>query len=63
MKVRVAYTIDVDDEYRLALAHHFGQHGKASRKDVAEYQAENGSANDSDLLWEWEHRGCQECGR
>lgn len=62
MKVRVCYTINVDDDYRMALSHQFGDHGVlASREDVKNYARNVGSANDEDLMAEWQEcdEGCQ----
>lgn len=60
MKVHVSYTIEVDDDYRMALSHSWGEHGiLASRKDVKGYLRNVGSANDDDLLAEWQE--CDEC--
>ncbi len=50
MKVRVAYTITVDDDYRRAINLHYGQPGLASRAEVVRWARTHGSAGDDDLM-------------
>ena len=52
MKIRVAYTVDVSDEYRRAINLHFGQPGLATRQQVIDYLQLNGSQGDDDLMWD-----------
>lgn len=61
MKVRVAYTVDVDDDFRLALAHHWGEHGLASRRDVRRHCELVGTTEDEDILQEWHDDPCPRC--
>lgn len=42
MKVRICYTVDVNDDYRYAINHRFGLPGKATRKQVADFIRQNG---------------------
>jgi hypothetical protein len=50
--VRVAYSVDVDDFYRRALRHHFGDTGLATRRQVQEWQRQHGAAEDDDLIFD-----------
>jgi hypothetical protein len=62
MRVRIAYTIDVSDEYRAALAHQRDNHGgMVSRQEVKVHYERVGSSNEQDVMWEWEQcdEGCQ----
>jgi hypothetical protein len=45
MKVKVEYTVDVDDTYRKALNHSLGRTGKASRDELKGYFKEHGTAD------------------
>lgn len=61
MKVRVAYTIEATDDYRMALNHGWGWHGTlASREDVRAHAERVGSAEDDDIFQEWQDctEGC-----
>jgi hypothetical protein len=50
MRVRVAYTIDVSDDYRRAINLYYGKLGLASREDVQRWARSFGSAGDDDLM-------------
>lgn len=50
MKVRVAYTVEVDDFYRRAIRHHYGQEGLATRREVQDWLRQNGSSGDDDIV-------------
>jgi len=54
MRVRIAYTVEVSDHFRLALNYHYGQKGKASREDVVLWYQMNGESCDEDLLSDYE---------
>ena len=54
MKVRVSYTVDVGDDYRRAINHHYGLPGLASRDDVRRWLEANGSQGDTDLMYDLE---------
>jgi len=50
MKVRIDYTVDVSDDYRRAIRHHFGEPGLATRAEVRSWLMGHGSAEDDDLM-------------
>ena len=52
MKVRVAYTAVVDDDYRRAIRHHYGAPGLATREEVRRWLEEYGSCMDTDLYYD-----------
>ncbi len=52
MKVRVTYTITVDDDYRRAIRNHYGEPGLATREQVAAWARAYGSSGDDDLMWD-----------
>jgi hypothetical protein len=54
MKVRIAYTTEVNDDYRRAINLHYGEPGLASREQVKRWIESYGSSADSDLMWELE---------
>lgn len=61
VRVRVAYTTEVDDEYRAAIAHNAGEHGRlATRKEVRDHLWLVGSSEDDDLMWDFQNcdAGC-----
>jgi hypothetical protein len=63
MKVHISYTTDASDDYRRALCHTWGEHGRlASRDEVKRHMELVGSANDDDLMYEYENcdEGCRE---
>jgi hypothetical protein len=49
MKVRVSYTVVVDDEIRRAIARYHGQEGLASRDEIKQWYEMNGLSMDDDL--------------
>lgn len=53
MKVRVCYTVDVNDDYRRAIRFRFGQEGLATREEVVSFIKQNGSSVDDDLMFEY----------
>ena len=62
MKVVVHYVVDVDDDYRKALCHQWGEHGrKATRAEIKRHLEMVGSSNDDDMMWEYEEcdEGCK----
>lgn len=62
MKIRVSYTTNVGDDYRMALNHSFGECGTlANREDLKRYFERVGSSNDEDLMAEWQD--CEDCQR
>jgi hypothetical protein len=52
VKVRVAYSVTVDDDYRRAIRLHYGQPGLATRAEVRDWLQAHGSAGDDDLMWD-----------
>src|SRR5438045_3617233 len=50
MRVRVMYTVTVDDRYRRAINYHYGRPGLASRVEVRSWLRENGRQGDDDLI-------------
>ena len=60
MRVRVAYTMRVDDDFRLGLACYDGEHGKkATRLRLQELARMVGETEDADIMDEW--ADCQVC--
>lgn len=51
MKVRIAYTVTVDDSYRRAINKFYGREGLATRAEVAEWHKQHGESLDDDLAW------------
>lgn len=50
MKLRVSYTVDVEDGYRRAVAHRYGETGKlATREELRHFFEQHGSSLDDDL--------------
>jgi hypothetical protein len=49
MKVRVAFTVDVDDEIRASISEWYGRTGLATRDEVRRWYESNGSSMDADL--------------
>lgn len=56
MKVRVCYTVDVDDDFRRRLRAYFGQEGLATREEIREWYEQRGSQDDDDMLIEGEDK-------
>jgi hypothetical protein len=60
MRVRVAYTIDVPDDFRRAVACYYGEHGqKLSRERLQRLFQSVGSSQDADIIQEW--NDCEVC--
>jgi hypothetical protein len=49
MKVRVAYTVEVDDNFRRAINEHFGREGLATHAQVRNWYESVGHSMDNDL--------------
>lgn len=49
MKVRVSYTVEVDDKFRRAIREYYGQDGLASRKDIQAWYEEWGNTMNDEL--------------
>lgn len=52
MKVRIAYTVEVDDDFRRAINLHYGEPGLATREDVRDWFAAHGESASDDLMYE-----------
>lgn len=52
MRVRVAYTTEVSDDYRRAIRLHYGKPGLATRAEVKRWLEAHGSAEDDDLMFD-----------
>lgn len=50
MKVRIAYTIEVSDDYRRAINLRVGRPGLATRAEVKHWIEDHGSYYDEDLM-------------
>lgn len=50
MRVRVIYTVDVDDDYRRAIRHYHGETGLAERWEVRDFLMLHGSSLDDDIM-------------
>lgn len=60
MKVHVSYTMQVDDDFRYAITHQWGECGrKATRREVQSYAQNVGTSIDDDVMQEW--RDCEVC--
>lgn len=60
MRVRVEYTVEVNDDYRRAINIFYGRPGLASRAEVKRWIEAYGSSGDDDLmqdLWSARARG------
>jgi len=49
MKVKISYTVDVDDDIRRAINDWYGREGLASREEVQRWYEANGHSMDMDL--------------
>ena len=52
MRVRIAYTVEVDADARRAIRLHYGQPGLATRGEVRDWYRVHGSSGDDDLMWD-----------
>lgn len=50
MRVRIAYTVDVDDDFRRAIRNHYGQSGLADREDVRQWVRAYGDSMNDDII-------------
>lgn len=50
MRVRVAYTMDVSDDYRRAIRAYYGRTGLASRDEIKAWAEQYGASMDDDLM-------------
>jgi hypothetical protein len=56
MKVRVAYTTEVSDDYRRAINNYYGKPGLATREEVRRWLEAHGSSEDDNLMWELDQK-------
>jgi hypothetical protein len=49
MRVRISYTVDVDDQFRREINRWYGRPGLASREEVKRWFERNGSSMNDDL--------------
>jgi len=54
MKVRISYTVTVDDEIRRAINVYYGKEGLATRGDVQDFYRINGNTLDDDIISEYD---------
>ena len=59
MRVRVSYTVDVDDDFRRAINEYYGRPGLASREEIRNWYETFGSSQDADLMWKETRDGWQ----
>lgn len=50
MKVRIEYTVDVDEEFRKALRHYKGKTGLATRGEIKIHFIDYGHLQDDDII-------------
>lgn len=54
MKVKIEFTVDVDDDARLAINHHYGRPGLADREGVRSFYEAHGTSSGEIMLGdEW----------
>lgn len=65
MKVRICYTVDVNDDVRLGIRAHTGEPGKASRGEIQDFYRSYGATMDDDLpcFEDGVFMDCMSCGR
>lgn len=51
MRVRITYTVEVDDGFRRAINAWYGRPGLATREEVRSWYEANGHSMDEDLSW------------
>lgn len=62
MKVRISYTVDVDDEFRAAIRFYYGKGGLASREEIINWVKQHGEDIDDDLMVEYRNHCLWEAG-
>ncbi len=55
MKVGVHYTVEVDEFFRRALAHHFDEDRLATREEIKAWFVANGESGSDDLTWDYQN--------
>lgn len=51
MKVRIAYTVDVDDVIRREINDYYGREGLADREEIKRWYETFGGSEDDNLAW------------
>jgi hypothetical protein len=54
MKVRVCFTVEVDEQFRRALAAYYSQPGLANRKDIKQWYVMQAKSNDPGMQFDGE---------
>lgn len=62
MRVRVAYSIDVDDGMRREINAFYGKPGLANRQEVRDWYRAYGESMNDDLIWSAQERAEREEG-
>jgi hypothetical protein len=52
MRVRIAYTVEIDDVIRRAINEWYGRPGLATREEIRRWYENNGRSMDDDLSYE-----------
>jgi len=52
MKVRICYTVDVEDRFRRAINNHYKRPGLATRNDVKSFCRTFGESIDADIMYD-----------
>ena len=50
MRVKIEYIVEVDEDLRRAIRHHYGKKGLAKRDEIKDWYQEQGKQGDMDLL-------------
>lgn len=56
MKIRVSYTVEIDENFRRAWRAYYGKSGLATRKELKEHFEKYGGLIDDDILTEFENK-------
>lgn len=51
MKVRISYIVEVDDRFRRAIRHHYGETGLATRDELKRWFKQNGETMNDDIVF------------
>jgi len=54
MKVRISYTVEVNDRFRRAIQHRYGEEGLATRKEIKRWFEVFGDTETENALWDLE---------
>lgn len=56
MKVRIDFTVDVDERFRRALRAYYGRTGLATRDEVRDWYKDNAASVDADMTQEYDDK-------